>query len=227
MSPSDTRAARRTALIDAAIRLLTRDGVAGVKARAVVDEAELTTMALYSAFDGIPGLLSAVCEEGYAQLNGRLTGLTTTDDPVADLFAQALAYRRFALDNPHLYDLLFGLPSGNGLRGALRDGAELPAGGTSYVDTFATLTRSCERAISAGRVSSPSSRELAAQLWALVHGHIGLELSGHFGEFADPVETVLVPLTVGFMVGQGDSREASSRATRIARKLPAGSAPDL
>ncbi|WP_332642954.1 TetR/AcrR family transcriptional regulator [Aeromicrobium sp.] len=225
MSPSDTRAARQTALIDAAIGLITRDGVAGVKARAVVDEAEVTTMALYSAFGGLPGLLSAVCEEGYARLNGRLTELPTTDDPVADLFAQALEYRRFALDNPHLYDLLFGLPSGNGLRGEQVDGRDLPAGGTSYVNTFATLTRSCERAISAGRVTSPSSRELAAQLWALVHGHISLELSGHFGEFADPVETILVPLTVGFMVGQGDDREASSRATKSARGLAGRSAP--
>lgn len=224
MSSRDTRTARQTALVEAAIRLLTREGVAGVKARTVTEEAELTTMALYSAFGGIPGLLSAVCEEGFARLNRRLTEVQPTDDPVADLFAQALEYRRFALGNPHLYDLLFGLPSG-GLRGGLIDEGDLPPGGTSYVATFSTLTHACERAIAAGRVHSPSSRQLAAQLWALVHGHISLELSGHFGEFADPVEAVLVPLTVGFMVGQGDDREASSRATQSAQALAARSAP--
>jgi hypothetical protein len=32
-----------------------------------------------------------------------------TDDPLADLFAMAQVTRRVARENPHLYDLMFGL----------------------------------------------------------------------------------------------------------------------
>jgi hypothetical protein len=32
-----------------------------------------------------------------------------TDDPIADLAVQALMCRRVARENPHLYDLMFGL----------------------------------------------------------------------------------------------------------------------
>jgi AcrR family transcriptional regulator len=205
---------RRRALLDAALGLLQQDGLPGVKARTVADVAGLTTMALYSEFGGLPGLLAGVCEEGYARLDNRLAAVRSSADPVADLFALAIETRAFAIENPNLYDLIFGLPSSNGLRGELGEAGPLPAGGSSYRHTFATLTRACERAIGSGRVSSARPRELAAQLWSLVHGYICLELSGHFGEFEDPVESVLVPLTVSFMTGLGDDREASLAATR-------------
>jgi len=209
--------ARRQALLDAALDLLQQEGLPGVKARTVADEAGLTTMALYSEFGGLPGLLAGVCEEGYARLDDRLAAISPSTDPIADLFALAIETRAFAIENPNLYDLIFGLPSSNGLRGELGETGPLPAGGSSYRHTFATLTQACERAISSGRVSSTRPRELAAQVWSLVHGYICLELSGHFGEFEDPVESVLVPLTISFMTGIGDDREASLAATRQVR----------
>nr|WP_240963307.1 TetR-like C-terminal domain-containing protein [Antrihabitans stalactiti] len=124
----------------------------------------------------------------------------------------AIECRRFAIDNPYLYDLIFGIESRDAARGKLLAGAASTEG-TSYQQSFATVANACDRAINAGRVRSPSGRHLAAQLWSLVHGYISLELGGHFAGFGDPVDEVLIPLAVSFMTGQGDDRDKSLSST--------------
>lgn len=172
-------------------------------------------MALYSAFGGMPGLMSAVVEEGFHRLEERLSTVTPSDDPVADLFAMAIECRHFAVENPHLYDVIFGPESREAIRGRLfAEAGHSSIDQSSYQQSFATLAQACDRAIAAGRVTIPSGRHLAAQLWSMVHGYISLELSGHFDGFANPVEEILVPLAVSFMTGQGDTRQLSLSSTR-------------
>lgn len=210
----DSLPARQGALVDAAIRLLSEEGPSAIKARTVTAEADMTTMGLYSAFGGLGGLMNAVVDEGFARLDAQMHSVEPSDDPVADLFAMAIENRRFAADNQHLYDLLFGLESRDTARGKLLAGPnEGPLRSTAYEKSFATLADACDRAIHAGRVRAPSGRHLAAQLWSLVHGFISLELSGHFAGFANPVEEILVPLTSGFMTSQGDDSELSLAST--------------
>lgn len=214
MTTIDALPARQGALVEAAIRLLSESGPTAIKARTVTSEADLTTMALYSAFGGMPGLMTAVVEEGFARLDARMRTIEPSDDSIADLFAMAIECRRFAIDNPHLYDLIFGLESRDAARGKLLVGGDAPSTGeASYQKAFATVANACDRAIKTGRVRSPSGRHLAAQLWSLVHGYISLELSGHFAGFADPVEEVLIPLAVSFMTGQGDDSDKSLSST--------------
>ncbi|MDZ5621053.1 TetR-like C-terminal domain-containing protein [Nocardioides sp. HM23] len=214
MTTTDTRPTRQGALLKAALRLLAEDGPSALKARTVTSEADLTTMALYSAFGGMPGLMTAVVEEGFAQLDARMRTIEPSDDSVADLFSMAIECRRFATENRHLYDLIFGPESRDVARGKLLADVDAAAtDATSYQQSFATLAHACDRAIRAGRVRSPSGRHLAAQLWSLVHGYISLELGGHFAAFADPVDEILIPLCVGFMTGQGDDRDKSLSST--------------
>jgi AcrR family transcriptional regulator len=208
----DSLPARRGALVEAAIRMLSESGPTAIKARTVTSEADLTTMALYSAFGGMPGLMTAVVEEGFARLDARMRTIEPSDDSIADLFSMAIECRRFAIDNPYLYDLIFGVESRDAARGKLLADAP-PTEGTQYQRSFGTLANACDRAIKAGRVRSPSGRHLAAQLWSLVHGYISLELSGHFAGFGDPVEEVLVPLAVSFMTGQGDDSDKALSST--------------
>ncbi|MFE7722695.1 WHG domain-containing protein [Nocardia rhizosphaerihabitans] len=213
MTTIDTLPARQGALVEAALRLLSEYGPAALKARTVTSEADLTTMALYTAFGGMPGLMSAVVEEGFARLDSRMRGIEPSDDSIADLFSMAIECRRFAIENPHLYDLIFGPESREVARGRLLAGDALSTEGTAYHQSFATLANACDRAVEAGRVRSSSGRHLAAQLWSLVHGYISLELSGHFAGFADPVDEILVPLAVSFMTGQGDDPGQSMSST--------------
>ncbi|EUA24144.1 tetR family transcriptional regulator [Mycobacterium xenopi 4042] len=48
------------------------------------------------------GLIAAVAEEGLRQFAAALA-VPLTSDPVADLVATGIAYRRYALERPHMY----------------------------------------------------------------------------------------------------------------------------
>ncbi len=48
------------------------------------------------------------------QFDAALT-VPQTDDPVADLFAIGAAYRRYAIERPHMYRLMFGSTSAHGI----------------------------------------------------------------------------------------------------------------
>ena len=107
-------------LIEAAIRLLADQGPSAIKARTVAAAAGLSTMVVYSHFGGIPELTRAVIDKGFKELDEAFSQLPVTDDPIADLAVQALTCRRVARENPHLYDLMFGLST----RGSYRPRAD-------------------------------------------------------------------------------------------------------
>ncbi len=96
-------------LVQAAMGLLAELGPSAIKARTVASAAGLSTMAVYHHFGGIPELTRAVIGRGFKELGGAFSQLPPTDDPIADLAVQALVCRRVARQNPHLYDLMFGL----------------------------------------------------------------------------------------------------------------------
>ena len=66
-------------------------------------------MVVYSHFGGIPELTRAVIDQGFKELDAAFSRVPVTDDPIADLAVQGLTCRRVARENPHLYDLMFGL----------------------------------------------------------------------------------------------------------------------
>ncbi len=65
-------------------------------------------MAVYTHFGGMDELLVQMWRDGFARFGAALETPAVTDDPVADWVAQGWAYRRFALDNRHLYRVMFG-----------------------------------------------------------------------------------------------------------------------
>ncbi|HEX7825576.1 MAG TPA: TetR-like C-terminal domain-containing protein, partial [Mycobacterium sp.] len=163
-------------------------------------------------------LLQAVIDEGFRGLDRALDATARTDDPVADLFGQALASRYLAQANPHLYDLMFGLST----RGSYRAPAALNhVGGHSegFQAPYSRLVEASTRLVHSGRIRSGEDPEsVATQLWSSVHGFITLELADHFARFRNPLNQVLEPMMVNLVVGMGASREeaVASHAAAIA-----------
>src|SRR6266508_3993301 len=81
----------RTALIEAAARLIATEGAAGLKLRRVAEEVGTSTMAIYTYFGGMAELRRAVRQEGFARLATRAEQLGESDDSVADLAGLGLA----------------------------------------------------------------------------------------------------------------------------------------
>jgi AcrR family transcriptional regulator len=206
-------------LVDAAIRLLAEEGPSAIKARTVAAAAGLSTMVVYSHFGGIPELTRAVIDTGFKELDAAFARLPVTDDPIADLTLQGLTCRRVARENPHLYDLMFGLST----RGSYRPLQAACSGASGQAPAFraayAHVTGVCGRLVDSGRVREQDPDGIAAQLWSFVHGFITLELAETFAGFDDPVRQVLLPLGVNVSVGLGDTRERAEASHQAAARL--------
>ena len=95
----------RRALIERAAALLARREP--VTLRSLVDGMGLSTMAVYTYFDGMSGALGAVRQEGFHRLAERLAAVERGRDPVRHLAALGRAYVSNALANPDLYRVMF------------------------------------------------------------------------------------------------------------------------
>ncbi|MBV9514313.1 MAG: TetR/AcrR family transcriptional regulator [Mycobacteriaceae bacterium] len=213
----------RQALIEAGIRLLERDGADALQARRVAAEIGASTMAVYTHFGGMTGLIDAIAAEAFTRFAKALTEVPHSDDPVADFFAMGVAYRRFALDNPQRYQLIFGISSPEAIT---RHRADLTVTGSvsnhaANSLSFDALLTVVRRMIAAGRMRDDGEAAIAGRLWSLVHGAVMLEMAGFFGHADHGLTQILGPLTVDVLVGMGDDREKTTESL-----LAAAAAPD-
>ncbi len=102
----------REQLVEAGIRILERDGLAALSARKLAAETGTSTMAVYTHFGNMTGVVDAIASEAFIRFTRALTEVEQTDDPVADFFAMGVRYREFALANPQRYQLMFGTLGG-------------------------------------------------------------------------------------------------------------------
>jgi AcrR family transcriptional regulator len=205
----------RRRLLEAAARLLAEEGPSALSTRRLAKEVGTSTMSVYTYFGGLPDLVRAVVEEGFARLAAHLADVPHTDDALTDLLALGWAYRANAVDNPQLYAVMFGSASLGGYR---RSKEELDEG--RY--TFDVLVAATARAIEAGQFRKEDPEHVAAQLWSALHGFVMLELAGYFHGDEDAVESVLLPLFVNLGIGLGadtgrPAPTAPKRRTRRSR----------
>jgi AcrR family transcriptional regulator len=100
----------RDHLLQVAVDVLGREGVAAFTTRRVAQEAATSPPAVYELFGDKAGLVRAVFFEGFRRLRSRLEAVPVTDDARADLVALAGALRRFVADEPVLADVMFSRP---------------------------------------------------------------------------------------------------------------------
>jgi AcrR family transcriptional regulator len=198
-------------MLQAAVGLLDEQGPDALQTRRVAAAAGSSTMAVYTHFGGMRGLIAAVAEEGLRQFDAALS-VPPTDDPVADLFAIAAAYRRYAIERSHMYRLMFGSTSAHGISAPAGNVLTLTVAEVEqHIPSFANVVRAVQRAIRAGRIAVGSAADdatvvaTAAQFWALVHGFVMLELAGFYGEDGAAVAPVLGSMAFNFAVALGDS----------------------
>ena len=216
MAGDPTRDGVPERVVQATIRLLAEQGPSAIKARTVASASGLSTMAVYHHFGGIAELIRAVVDQGFKELDRAFSEVPVTEDPLADLFAMALTTRRVARENPHLYDLMFGLSTRRATYRPLPDSdARLSGRSPAFQGAYRHLADACARLTSSGRVRQQEPQAVAAQLWSFVHGCITLELAEHFVEFDDPVAQVLLPMGVNLAVGLGDNRERAQSSHEV------------
>lgn len=199
----------REQLVAAGIEILERDGLAALSARKLAAETGTSTMAVYTHFGGMAGLIDAIANEAFVRFTAALTEVVHTEDPVADFLAMGLAYHRFALANPQRYQLMFGIASPPSLTNYRSD---ITVTGTAtkraeWAASFEVLRHAVRRMTAAGRIRDEDELAVAGRLWSVIHGAVMLELAGFFGHEGHGLTQILGPLTVDVLVGLGDDRE--------------------
>ncbi|MGH3524467.1 MAG: TetR/AcrR family transcriptional regulator, partial [Mycobacterium sp.] len=213
---SQTERSGRDELVRAAVGLLNDHGPDALQTRKIAAAAGTSTMAVYTHFGGMQQLIAAVAEEGLRQFNAALA-VSQTDDPVADLFVCGIAYRRFAIDHPHLYRLMFGSTSAHGINAPAHNMLTLTVAEIDdRVPSFARLVHMVHRSMLAGRITGSADDDAtvvttAAQVWTMIHGFVMLELAGHFGDDGTAVGPVLGAMTTSLLSALGDSPERLER----------------
>ncbi|MBH0781708.1 TetR/AcrR family transcriptional regulator [Nocardia bovistercoris] len=104
------RSARRRLIIDTAREMAEDQGWDAVTVRKLADQIEYSQPVLYSHFAGKSAIVSAVAEEGCAEL-AAITRRAREEagDPVLAVAAVAAAYLAFATERPAIYDAIFGM----------------------------------------------------------------------------------------------------------------------
>jgi AcrR family transcriptional regulator len=201
-------------LIEAANQTLAESAPHDLKARTVAAKAGLSTMVVYNYFGGMPGLTTAVIDDGFRRLGAAFAAVPVSEDPVTDLFTMALVCRQIARANPHLYDLMFGLSTRQARRATSSDTTAGPSGRSpTFQAAYAHFVDACQRLIASERIRPEDPQVIAAQLWSFVHGFISLELADHFIAFADPVAQVLAQMGMNFLTGLGDDLARATAST--------------
>lgn len=170
--PAEHDEQTRDRLLEAAARLLRDQGAAAVSVRRVAQEAETTTRAVYSLFGDKQGLLRGLYHDAAETMRRQHEEVPESEDPLEEITALALGYRRGALQHPHAYGLFMGMVPGFHATQEDRDLAT-----RSLRRVLAALTRF----VDAGVFPDRDPQALGMQLWAQVHGLATLELQGHLG----------------------------------------------
>lgn len=98
----------RRALVDAALHIVEREGLAALSLRAVARVAGVSPAAPYHHFKDKRELMVAVGAEGFARLTEvMIAARDKAPTPLAALSAIGVAYVCFARDNPALYTLMW------------------------------------------------------------------------------------------------------------------------
>lgn len=197
----------RDRLIEAGARLLDSEGPEALQARKVAAEIGASTMAVYTHFGGMNGLLEAIISAAFERFGAALAAAPKTDDPMADFFVMGQAYRQFALASPQRYRLMFGLAAPQKFHVP-----ETPVATAA----FDQLVTAVQRIIATGRIRVDDTAALAGRIWSMIHGVVLLEIVGTFEQDGRALTQILSPMTIDMFVGMGDSRENAERSLRRA-----------
>lgn len=140
-----------------AYELLREKGIEGLSMRALADRLHIKAPSLYKHIADKEEIIADLQARGLQEFGSAIRKAGKSRK------AKALAYRKWALENPHLYEITVSIP-------LLRD--RLPAGLEDGVTKMVIEI-------------TGKDHEHARAVWALMHGLVDLEIAGRFPKDAD------------------------------------------
>lgn len=165
------REERRRVVLEAAERLISRDGLAQFSMRVLAKETGIPAPTLYGYFESKQAVLGALADQKIGILRSYVLREAKGAEPgMQRLMAFARGYRRFALEGVDYYDMFISRSSILSVDEA-RDVANRP--GYALMQTLAV---DVEAAIARGEMRPVDPQRAIIGLWATAHGFLSLEL---------------------------------------------------
>jgi AcrR family transcriptional regulator len=169
--------ALRDALLQAAERVLERDGLAGLTLRAVAREAGVSHAAPTHHFGDLTGLVSELAAIGFRQFNAAMASATAPGKPPLErAMARAKAYVAYAQAHPGMYGLMFRTERVDMTRPSLHEAAE-----ASFAGLAGAIAANRQEQISEGALTLDQAAAIA-RAWSLVHGFTMLLLDDRLSD---------------------------------------------
>jgi AcrR family transcriptional regulator len=193
--------ALRDGLLQAAERVLERDGLAGLTLRAVAREAGVSHAAPTHHFGDLTGLVSELAAIGFRQFNATMGAARAAAAAGPErALAGAKAYVGYAQAHPGMYGLMFRTERLDMSRPSLHEAANASFAGLASAVGASRHEHISEEALSLEQAAA------IARAWSLVHGFTMLLLDGRLADIlrrlpkGTTVETLLeamLKLTIG------------------------------
>ena len=169
--------ALRDALLQAAERVLERDGLAGLTLRAVAREAGVSHAAPTHHFGDLTGLVSELAAIGFRQFNSAMaSACNAATSPLERTLARPKAYVAYAQAHPGMYGLMFRTERLDMSRPSLHEAAN-----ASFSAFAGAIGASRHEPISAQALTLDQGAALV-RAWSLVHGFTMLLLDDRLSD---------------------------------------------
>ncbi|MDF0528899.1 TetR/AcrR family transcriptional regulator [Tsukamurella sp. 8F] len=200
MSPRALDPAVRTAVTEAAIRILATEGRAALSTRRLAREARTSTTAVYTYFGGMDEVHRHVRRAALDELAASLRAAGATDDPVADLARASATHVASGFRDPAMYRVMFV--------------DQPPDEGSDPADAvFALLLELVGRCVRSGRFHPDAGHDpamWAGEIWASGHGAVMLSSASLLP--TDRLSALHADMIHRLCVGFGDDRHRARRS---------------
>ncbi|MEV5983266.1 TetR/AcrR family transcriptional regulator [Streptomyces sp. NPDC052114] len=177
-------------------------GASALSLNAIAKRMGMSGPALYRYYANRDALITELISDAYRSLADTFNGVGATapgQEPGADLAALAHALRRWALDDPQRYLLIYGTPVpgyhapdditavSDEIMGTLLGACPSPPSDAPATPLEAHLADRLQWSVD--HPASPAALHRALTFWTRLHGVLSLELAGHFsGMGFDPAQ---------------------------------------
>ncbi|MFM0553684.1 TetR/AcrR family transcriptional regulator [Paraburkholderia sediminicola] len=230
--------ALRERILDAARRIVMREGFAALSMRKIADAIEYSPATLYLHFASRDEIAQALCAEGYAQLLETFVPLAGIADPAERLKALGRAYVAFGVAHPETYRLIFmedptytgaalsGAPKGKAVAGEdggvtasdEASGEAAPPEDDPGEAALHIMISALEELKAAGRLSASMDVAVWAEaFWANLHGIVALNLTCPVFP-TTPLDTVVDVALDAWLGASPATQSPSTTATAGTRK---------
>ena len=169
----------RTRILAAAKAIHQHAGDDGLSMRRIAARLGVTAPAIYHHFLNRDAILEAVSDDGFERLLARIERRPRRRGPLKQCLDTLVVYREFALDEPHVFGVMFIARRPRARRFPDDFAARRSA-------AFSLLADRVAAAMAAGELRDDDPNEVALTLWAHAHGLILLHRAGRFGHQLAP-----------------------------------------